>query len=179
MVEIDNMISFSNNYIKKIKSSQIIDEFLFGSDDGKKYDTMRFDDFFYLRDDKELYLGSFLIQRKKYNDMNYHGDYTFTKLKKDYLKDTLFVAQLKHYKEPLSIDIINGYLEIKSQFKKKGDRFASIFETPNFFRAQSSEDRTGYGTIWDWSGGVGIIEESRQYGDASEFVIIGIVLEKK
>lgn len=96
------------------------------------------------------------------NGLEYASDITMTKLKQ---KKT---RELEEYAESeLSDVIISQYLDT--------DRFVR-FKKPYRLRAQNSGNRIGYGWEWDWSGGYGDYVEGTQYGETTDYSIIGVYL---
>ena len=98
------------------------------------------------------------------NKKEYIGDITFTDFKKGYtgkLRD--------HIESELTPDVIKKY---------SGKNEIFYFSKPFRLRAQNSANRTGYGTEWDWSYGIGtIVYEGTLYGETTDYVFSGAYIE--
>lgn len=104
----------------------------------------------------------FVIERA--NRREYVGDITFTNFKKGY------TCALRDY--------VNSEVtpEIIKQYSGKNEIF--YFSKPFRLRAQNSGNRTGYGTEWDWSYGVGtIVYEGTLYGETTDYVFAGVYID--
>ncbi|WP_022755885.1 hypothetical protein [Butyrivibrio fibrisolvens] len=92
------------------------------------------------------------------------GDITFTDFKKGYSGDLC-----NHVKAEVTSDVIKKY---------SGKKEIYYFDKPFRLRAQNSGNRTGYGSIWEWSyGGGEMVHEGTLYGETTDYVFAGVYID--
>lgn len=98
------------------------------------------------------------------NKRDYVGNITFTDFKKGYTR-----ALRDHISAEVTPDVIKQYAGTKDIF---------YFEKPFRLRAQNSGNRSGYGSRWDWSYGVGeMVYEGTLYGETTDYVFAGVYID--
>lgn len=104
---------------------------------------------------------SFVIEHVA-KDQEFVGDITMTRLKQNKTRELVEYTELE-----ISNKMIVQYIDT--------DRFFR-FSKPFRLRAQNSGNRIGYGWEWDWSGGYGDYVEGTQYGEMTDYGIVGVYL---
>ncbi len=92
------------------------------------------------------------------------GNITFTNFKNGY------ITSLRDYIDAeVTKDVIKRYAGKKDIF---------YFSKPFRLRAQNSGNKSGYGSIWDWSYGVGeMVYKGTLYGETTDYVFAGIYID--
>ena len=143
------------------KTVDLLDKFEgINSTDSTKYRRIVIQNIKYCRRTKPDYrvIGfNLVIERGRGSD--YVGNLTFTEFKKGH-----DAALRKYLDAEITQDIINRYID-KDQYYR--------FSKPFLLRAQNSSNRTGYGWVWDWSGGYGDYIEGTQYGETTNYFFVG------
>ncbi len=98
------------------------------------------------------------------NKKDYVGNITFTDFKKGYTG-----ALRNHINSEVTPEVIKKYAGKKEIF---------YFDKPFRLRAQNSGNRSGYGSRWDWSDGVGeMVYEGTLYGETTDYVFAGVYID--
>lgn len=99
-----------------------------------------------------------VIERAKNRD--FAGKTTLTNFKKGNA-----IALSLYVESVITDDVVKKYSGKKEIF---------YFDKPFKLEAQNSRNRQGYGTVWDWSGGVGrVLYEGTKYGDTTDYAFVG------
>ena len=146
------------------RSVELMDKFEgYGKSDGKPYDRMKIiNSYSGISDDGEWFAYSLVVERKPPKATPI-GDITFTEFK----QGRTYGLQ-KHIERAVNNDII-----------KKYSGTGKVFHLEEYYRlrAQNSLNRTGYGWTWDWTDGYGDYTEGTYYGETTEYIFSGIIIE--
>lgn len=143
------------------KTVQLLDEFEgYTGDNPHKYKRMVINN--YAGEPKIYgYRYSYVVERNDGKEAI--GNITFTDLKLGKSNKEL----IDYIQSQISENTAKKYVNTNKFFR---------FNKPYLFRAQNKRNRTGYGTIWEWSGGVGYCTEGTYYGETTLYVIAGVYL---
>lgn len=94
------------------------------------------------------------------NHREFAGETTFTQFKQGNA-----TALSMYVESSITDEVVKKY---------SGKKRIFYFEKPFKLKAQNSTNRQGYGTVWDWSGGVGtVLYEGTKYGETTDYAFVG------
>ena len=139
------------------KTVRLLDKFE-GSEDDTVYRRIVLRNSFYVKDA----VCHLVIERSQKRD--FVGDITFTEFKKGYTS-----GLREHIEKEITKTVIKKYSGKKEIF---------YFKKPYRLRAQNSGNRTGYGSEWDWTDGIGtMVYEGTLYGETTDYIFAGVYIE--
>lgn len=150
---------------RRLSTLSLMDEFESLKDGHNVYDTLKLTNIFTVMVDNYCLHVSLLIKRKPMGTKLTRDSLTFSKLKNEIMGKQFGCVSAPKYA------ITNeAYKGAKIILESADDNDTFFFQTPIFFGAQNSSNRTGYGNQYY---GRDLVYEGTKYGEVTEYMCIG------